>query len=222
MLSRSEIIRSLSGKVKTITLLLAAFYSVGVAGISISQTREIFILIIPFVVLFSFLFLLLFHEPVFNGKTASAFIAIALATWIIEAAGVSTGKIFGDYTYGTGLGIKLAGTPLLIGINWLFLAYCTAIIGQSLVKGKVERIVISSVLMVAYDFAMELVAPFLGMWLFSSGTAPLKNYLAWFAIALMIHSALDWSGIRFRNNIAPSVFIVQLFFFLLIALITRL
>ncbi|HEX2974641.1 MAG TPA: carotenoid biosynthesis protein [Bacteroidales bacterium] len=221
MPTRVEISRSLSEKVKAVTLLLLAFFSMGVIGILNPQTRQLFLKFIPCVVLFSFFLVLLFHEPVFNRKTSSAFILIAVVCWLIEAMGVSTGKIFGDYTYGSSLGPKLAGTPLLIGINWLLLAYCTAIIGQSLARGSIERIIISSALMVAYDFAMELVAPFLGMWHFNNGIAPLRNYIAWFALAMMIHSALSYSGIRFKNNIAPSVFIVQLFFFLSLALITR-
>jgi putative membrane protein len=54
-------------------------------------------------------------------------VGVYLAGFFIEVIGVNTGQIFGDYIYGTALGIKLWATPLLIGVNWLILVYSTGV-----------------------------------------------------------------------------------------------
>jgi putative membrane protein len=42
---------------------------------------------------------------------------IAVAGFFIEAIGVNTGLIFGNYVYKTTLGWKFLETPLIIGVN---------------------------------------------------------------------------------------------------------
>jgi putative membrane protein len=46
---------------------------------------------------------------------------IAVAGFFIEAIGVNTGLIFGNYVYKTTLGWKFLETPLIIGVNWILL-----------------------------------------------------------------------------------------------------
>ena len=36
----------------------------------------------------------------------------------VEVIGVATGLLFGDYSYGTGLGPKVLDVPLLMGVLW--------------------------------------------------------------------------------------------------------
>jgi putative membrane protein len=75
--------------------------------------------------------------------------------------------------------------------------------------------------MVLYDLILESVAPLLGMWRFVDGTAPLKNYIAWFFLSLVFHSLLKFSGIKIINRVAPLIFTVQLLFFLLLMIIFK-
>ncbi len=42
----------------------------------------------------------------------------AIGGWLAECIGVQTGLLFGQYNYGEGLGPKLAGVPLILGILW--------------------------------------------------------------------------------------------------------
>jgi len=44
---------------------------------------------------------------------------IGICTWGIEAAGVATGKPFGEYTYTSVLGVSVLGVPLAIAAAWI-------------------------------------------------------------------------------------------------------
>ena len=56
-------------------------------------------------------------------KQMLAFFLIFLLGFVVEVVGVQTGLIFGSYSYGATLGVKLFDTPLLIGLNWIFVSY---------------------------------------------------------------------------------------------------
>ena len=211
--SKSEIISS---------VFMIIIYLVGIAGISLGFTHDLFIQLIPYVIILSLVVSLAFHRGVFELKLASIFILIVLASWLVEAIGVNTGIIFGNYSYGESLGIKIAHTPLLIGLNWFLLVYGSAAIADIFAMRPVTGIFAASSLMVLYDLILEPVAPLLGMWQFIDGAAPLKNYVAWFLLAFVFHSLLKFSGIKIINRVAPLIFIVQLLFFLLLMIIFRL
>jgi putative membrane protein len=196
---------------------LIIFFSVGVFGIAGDKTREMFIMLTPLALIFSLAAIIAFHHPGNLKKEIIIFTAIFSVSFLIEALGVNTGRVFGNYTYGEGLWIKLLKTPLLIGINWVLLIYCTAIISDGLSVPVFVKILISSALMVVYDIIMEQVAPEMKMWSFENGFVPVRNYIAWFILAALFQSLLKLAGIKIANRIAPFVFYVQVSFFLILA-----
>jgi len=60
-------------KLKTI-ILFVVFYTVGVAGIGIPFTQGLFIILIPFALLLSFIAILLFHKSLHSGNTRFVFL----------------------------------------------------------------------------------------------------------------------------------------------------
>lgn len=201
---------------------LVIIYSVGVAGISIGYTRELFTRLIPAVLILSLATSLAFHGKSFDLKTIMVFLAVVLISWTVEAAGVATGKIFGSYSYGSSLGTKILDTPLIIGINWLLLVYGSSGLVRIFNLQSAIEPAAAALMMVAYDLVLERVAPSLEMWQFEGGTAPFRNYLAWFVLALLFHLAVKASGIRIVNHVAAAVFVVQFMFFVAIMLISSL
>lgn len=198
--------------------LLIIFFSVGVFGIAADVTREMFIMLTPLALIFSLAAIIAFHQPGNLTKEIIIFTAIFSVSFLVEALGVNTGRVFGNYTYGEGLWIKILNTPILIGINWVLLIYCTAIIADRLSAPVFVKILISSALMVLYDIIMEQVAPEMNMWSFENGFVPVRNYIVWFILAALFHSLLKLAGIKIANRIAPFVFYVQFSFFLILAL----
>lgn len=212
---------SLPIKEKKARSLIIILYSVGVVGTTIPVTRDIFIFLTPFILLICFILLLLFHTGSGRIKTSLVFTFIFFAGFFVEVAGVKTGLIFGEYSYGSGLGIKFLDTPLIIGLNWAMIVYCTASILERFTSSRILKIAGASLLMTAYDFVMEQVAPVMDMWSFDGGVVPLRNYASWFALSILFHMILYMTGIRISSRIASTIFYSQLAFFAILFILFR-
>jgi len=188
------------------------FYAVGVAGMLIPITSPLFKTLIPFAILISLFAVWIFHEK-YSAKTFLAFAFIYILGFLAELAGVNTGVIFGQYNYGTSLGIQVYHTPLIIGINWFLLVYLSAAVVDHFKIHTTLKIVAASIIMVAYDFIVEHVAASLGMWEFRGNEVPLKNYIAWFGLSLLFHFILKLFKIKTTNKIAPVILLCQFGFF---------
>lgn len=191
------------------------FYLVGIVGMLLPFSFSLFVKLIPLALLLSSVALAFFHVS-FNIKTLVIFGLIYLIGFFIEVAGVNSGVIFGYYTYGDSLGIKAFNTPLLIGLNWLLLVYITASIFENKNWHPAFKIILSSSMMLAYDLIIEQIAPQLQMWFWQTDQVPLKNYFAWFFIALFFHILIKIFGINTTNKLAPVILICQILFFLIL------
>lgn len=141
-------------------------------------------------------------------------LVVAVATFLIEMAGVNTGVIFGDYSYGRTLGPKLWGTPILIGINWVLLSFGFAHLMTQFFDNRVLKIVLGATLMVAIDFIIEPVAIAFDFWSWDATFVPLQNYLAWWLVSLIVFAGL-FRFVEFRANpLASWVIGAQVVFFL--------
>lgn len=218
---KGKIKEFIAGKTGLTKILLIVFYSVGISGMAFGGTREFFITLTPLALLLSLFVMVLYHQPDDLIKELILFASVFTAGFLIEAAGVNTGRVFGSYSYGEGLGIKVFETPLLIGINWVFLVWCTAVITERFKIHAILRIIISSVIMVLYDILLEQVAPLMDMWRFDGGTPPLRNYTSWFLLAVIFHSLVRLAGIKPVNRIAPFVLYVQAGFFVILLIIFK-
>ena len=79
--------------------------------------------------------------------------------------------------------------------------------------------VVASVLIALYDVAIEPVAVKLDYWQWGGGTIPLRNYVMWAVVALVISLPLQVLGIRFRSPLLLVYLGAQLFFFLVLNLV---
>lgn len=201
--------------------ILVIFFIVGITGIILSETRDLFILLTPLALILSFIVMASFHKPLYLKRELLVFTTIFSVSFLFEAVGVNTGKIFGSYSYGESLGTKIFGTPLLIGLNWVMLTYCTAVIADKIKIPVILKITTASLLMVLYDGIMEQVAPVMKMWSFSAGVIPMANYIAWFVISFLFHSFLRFTDIKIINSIAGFIFALQLLFFISLSIFFR-
>jgi putative membrane protein len=205
--------------VREIKFFYAIFYMVGVLGLSFPETRPLFIRLVPFALILGFAGVLLFHEAKWEWKTFTAFVLVYISGFVIESIGVNTGLIFGEYIYGKTLGYQIFETPLIIGMNWLFLVYVSSSLTERINSGKFISILLPPVLMVVYDLVLERVAPDLGMWNWNNEVIPLQNYIAWFVIAFLFVLVFRLFSIKTSNKIAPLIFILQFLFFLSLLII---
>ena len=199
-----------------VVVLVMAFYTYGAFALAREETRELYTSLTPLVLLSSLFILCIYDRSPKHIKALIYSLSVVIVSFCVELLGVATGVIFGEYGYGTSLGPKIAGTPLLIGINWIFLVYATAAIQAPLGRGVITTIVIPTLLMLGYDAIMEQVAPMMQMWSWEGGSVPLQNYLVWGALAGLFHTVKYWLRIDFRNRIAPFIFLIQILFFSII------
>lgn len=206
-----------STREKTVKFLVT-FFTVGTAGTLLPPTHELFLMLFPLALLISFTVILTFSEPVKSKKTWFVIILIATAGFLIEAFGVNTGKIFGQYSYGKTLGPGIYGTPFIIGINWAMLLIASSSLSSKLRIPAILQVAAASLIMVIYDLFLEQVAGELDMWCWENNSVPLMNYVAWFFVAFLLNSLLKLSRIRTDFHVSLAVIICQTSFFAVIIL----
>ena len=179
--------------------------------------REWFITKTPMNLLLLMLVLFIFN-PLLDRKSLGVFGLVFLTGFLSEVIGVNTGLLFGDYQYGNNLGPKIAGVPLLIGINWAVLVVATAEITRETRMNILLKAALAAGLMVLLDFFIEPLAPALDFWTWTYGHPPAFNYITWYIIAF----GLTWFYLRSKiagnKTVALHIFLSQLFFFCLLNL----
>lgn len=115
----------------------------------------------------------------------------------------------------------LFNTPLLIGMNWLMLTYAGSSMTETMSVPGSLKILFASLIMVAYDLILEQMAPTLDMWYWENNSIPLQNYLSWFVVSLVFQTFMRISGVRIRNPVAPTILLIQMFFFISLILLYK-
>lgn len=190
------------------------FYIIGILGMLIPHTFPIFIKLIPFALLLNFFYLAYFHPDKKNITSVIVFSFILFSGFIIEMIGVKSGIIFGKYRYGSNLGLKIFETPVLIGFNWLFLAYTTSSVLEKLRYSVAVKIILASVIMLIYDIILEQAAPMTGMWYWHNNSVPLQNFIIWFVLAMLFHSLIKVFKVKTENPLSLVILCSQFIFFI--------
>ncbi len=204
----------IANKQKETKLFFIVFYVVGIIGLLIPFTYPLFLKLIPFALILSFVALVIFHSNKFNKKSIFVFSGIFISGYFIEVIGVNTGFIFGNYQYGKSLGFSIFNTPLIIGLNWLFLIYTSSSVLEKFKLNIISKVVLASLIMVLYDIVMEQVAPKIDMWNWYNNIVPFQNYMAWFVVSVFFHSIIKGLKINTQNKLAFLVIICQILFFM--------
>jgi len=208
---------------KNIGLIIYIFFFVGIAGHLFGQTKNLMLLITPFVLLAAGIVVLYYS---FENKLQLIYWVLItyVITFILEVLGVKTGLVFGDYTYGNVLGLKLFEVPVIIGFNWVMVILGCIVLIKKFVNTKVVILFSASLLAVGFDFLLEPVAIKLNYWKWANDIIPLQNYAAWFLISFIFSFLyLYIFKIEIRNKISIHYLFAQILFFLFLgkyALIT--
>jgi putative membrane protein len=152
------------------------------------------------------------------------FMACFITGMGVEIVGVQTSALFGHYNYGEVLGYKIWGVPLLLGVNWFIVTYCSGMAIHQLVnkyapqlKG-ISRLLlfvpVAAATAVFYDWLMEPVAIKLGYWQWGGdGSVPVYNYITWFIVSLLLLTVFHYAHFNKQNKFAVNLLIVHLLFF---------
>lgn len=203
---------------KRVKRFIISYYIIGFAGMAFPLTKPYFEQLTGLTILISFGLMMLYHQG-WTLKFILAAIFIYAAGFAVEAFGVSSGSVFGHYSYHTSLGPKWFDTPLLIGINWLMLIYAIFLLTSKIKLHRLLRPLFNAALMVVYDLLLEPVAIEWNMWKWKDLSVPLQNYIAWFVIALIFFVILQILNVRYKNRISSLILICQCVLFLLLNMV---
>lgn len=199
-------------KLKISIIILIAFYVSGVIGILTNNQTIDFLSLTPLNLLINAALLFLNHQKG-TIKQLIVFLIIAVVGFCIEAIGVNTGLIFGNYVYKTTLGWKFLETPLIIGVNWVLLTCAVVYSIENKIKSKFGIAFASSCLLVVLDILIEPVAIQYDFWSWNETIIPIKNYIAWFIISFIFCYTIAYYKGNSKNNLAPYLLILQFMFF---------
>ena len=160
--------------------------------------------------------LLVWVFPIKNAKNVFVLFLLFSMGMLAEIVGVATGFPFGEYAYGSNLGFKFMGVPLLIGCNWAVLVFCGAAVANRFFSSIWLKSIFGGALMVLLDLPMEVLAPAFDFWEFT-GAAPFENYFSWFIIGALMH--FIFHSLKLKGNFVFSLhlYLAQFVFFTVLA-----
>lgn len=195
-----------------IILLILIFHFVGMLGLSFSQTKDYFLFLTPFHLLFTSI--LIFLSKSYSRKFFLSVFLISFIGFFIEVLGVYTGLLFGEYDYGNKLGLEILNVPLVIALNWFILVYASRGSVNYFIKNKYLQILFSSIIMVFLDILIEPVAIELGWWSWDISLVPLRNYLMWFVVSVIMQVIISNNNHEISKSISISLLLSQISFFI--------
>ena len=166
----------------------------------------------PYTLLFT-CFVFLIHQPISDNKYITAFFSIAVLGYIIELIGIKTGLLFGNYSYGNGLGFKLLDVPLIISINWAMLICAGIVTVRKVFRNKFIVISVTALVVTFIDLIIEQVAHKLDFWQFEGGLPGLHNYLGWIGVVFFTSYIFYPLIIKGNSMVSSIVLILQIIFF---------
>jgi putative membrane protein len=203
-------------KVNISIVILFIFHLVGVVGLS-SDYQDSFLRLTPLNLLLS-LGLFFWANNDFSVQFYKVTAILFALGFLVEVIGVSTGVLFGEYTYGATLGFKLFETPLMIGVNWILLSLASFGISSFFLKKQLSIILLSSLLMVLMDVLIEPIAISLDFWTWALGDIPLQNYVMWFFVSLIMNAIMSFNRLKIDYRISFGLLLPQILFFTLLSL----
>jgi bisanhydrobacterioruberin hydratase len=200
-----------------IKIFLYLIYAVGITGHLIEFMVPLMLTLTPYTLFITGAAAFYFGFAEGRNKFLIWSLITFAATFALEAIGVYTGLIFGSYSYGEVLGLKLLGVPLIIGFNWVLIITGAITIAERIDQNIYLTALLAGTLSVLFDVFLEPVAVKLGYWTWNEGRIPLQNYYAWFIIAFLASLLYDKMEIEINTTLLEHYFFIQLLFFVLLS-----
>jgi putative membrane protein len=193
--------------------LVILFHFVGLVGLSLPASRQLFLNIVPFHLLLMLAIIVLGHHKL-DSRFGVFILIVFWLGYIAEWIGVHKGWLFGHYSYGETLGVKLSAIPVMIGVNWFILTYATGVTMQrSRLRSPFFRILTGAALLVLLDVLIEPIAVKFDYWQWNAGSIPIKNYVCWFLIGAVMLYVFELFRFKKQDIAAPALLVTQFVFF---------
>ncbi len=175
------------------------------------------------------MFVLLFiSSESISNRLVSYVLFASILGYVAEWIGVHTQFLFGSYSYGTVLGFKVLGVPLVIGLNWAIVLlgsastmhylqciYFPTLGSRSPIRYTLFVVLGGAAIATLFDWIMEPVAITLGYWSWHTTSIPLYNYVCWFLVSALGLLVFCWIRPTVNKFFMYLMLIQTLFFSLL-------
>ena len=183
---------------------------IGVIGFRSESLLPLFKTLTPYNLLLTFVICFLYlPKKIF----ISNFIFLFTIGIVVEFLGIKTGLLFGNYKYGSTLGIQLFNVPLIIGINCFVPAVAARGCANRITKISFFQVLSAALLMVGLDFLIEPVAMKYDFWEWEQNKVPIQNYFMWFLVSLLMQVVLNKKSILIPFSLGFVILISQFIFF---------
>ncbi|NBU91428.1 MAG: carotenoid biosynthesis protein [Flavobacteriia bacterium] len=200
-------------KERTGIFILIVLYAVGTVALMLKDLRPVVLPLSPYTLLVSFIILMGSFR--WKGSVVGVSVLVFALGFAAEWIGVHRGWLFGNYEYGSNLGPKISGVPIIIGINWAMLALVSGTAAASWVKNRWLQVLVAALLMTGLDYFMEPVAIENGYWFWKDGKIPWYNYVCWFLVSVLAQSIHGVITKPKANNTSWVLFILLILFFVI-------
>ena len=123
----------------------------------------------------------------------------------VELVGVATGRPFGHYTYGPGLGPQVGRVPLLAAAAWAMMARPAWVVAGLIARTPLARVAAAAGALTAWDVFLDPRMVREGYWTWPGGGryegVPLSNFLGWFATGAAVFAV--WQLIEGDGGAVP-------------------
>lgn len=193
--------------------ILGVVYAVGVVGLN-SAYQDYFIRLTPLNLLMSFVLVAMYHRATAVSSFLYFFFSAYMLGWAVEVLGIHTGFPFGAYSYTDRQGWRIAGVPLLIGVNWFLMSYSFGVILCRRNFSRSQQVLAGALAMTFIDVLLEFFAVHHQLWIWEGRSYPgWENFAGWFGVSLLLQCLFVHFIPNTRNRIAP-LYILCLFVFL--------
>ncbi len=107
-----------------------------------------------------------------------------------ELVGVATGRPFGHYAYGPGLGPQVGRVPVLAAAAWAMMARPAWVVAGWVARSPVLRVLAAAGALTAWDVFLDPRMVRDGYWTWPGGGSyegvPLSNFAGWYGTALLV------------------------------------
>lgn len=135
-----------------------------------------------------------------------AVVAAGALGFATELVGVATGRPFGHYTYGPGLGVQVGRVPVAAAAAWAMMARPAWVVGGWVARTPVARVLVAAGALTAWDVFLDPRMVREGYWTWPGGGAyedvPLSNFAGWFVTGAGVFAV--WHLVEGSSPDAPS------------------
>ena len=171
---------------------------------------------VVFLITAGLLSMLYFYRSHTPFKGAGIVTLVFVLSMGMESLGVHTGLFFGDYTYMTDFGPKVAGVPITIGFAWVMVMGTSHVLAAPITR-VFRRFAwfiyacYGALIATALDLIIDPVAYKVKLyWVWHEGGAyydiPFTNFLGWFILSFALHLFIyffNYGQSAWSNNRSP-------------------